>query len=270
MKRRLLTILLGAAVCVPTAYAKPQASAPAEEKLSAAALPIEVPDESRIVMFTYSPDAIFRVLTTPGTITHLELEAGEGIVETPAIGDSIQWRVSGGPRNLYLKPLRPNLTTTLTVVTDKRTYQLELRSGEPGAKRFQKVTFHYPDEEAALTLKERDKVEAVVADKARLKSQELGGAPDPTAYVFDYDLEGDAPFKPITVFNDGRQTFLRLPTVQDQPGVFLYEDDKPSLVNYVVKGDYVIVDRVANKLLLKLGKREVRVTRKTSRWSWGN
>ncbi|MGT2455700.1 TrbG/VirB9 family P-type conjugative transfer protein [Cupriavidus basilensis] len=270
MKRRLLTIFLGAAICVPAAHAKPQLAASADEKVSAAALPIEVPDESRIVMFTYSPDAIFRVLTTPGMITHLELEAGEGVVEVPAIGDSIQWRVSGGPRNLYIKPLRPNLVTTLTVVTDKRTYQLDLRSGEPGAKRFQKVTFHYPEVEAALTLKERDKVDAATNEKARVKSQELGGVPDPTVYEFGYEMEGDAPFKPTAVFNDGRQTFLRLPSVQDQPGVFLYDDDKPSLVNYVVKGDYVVVDRVANKLLLKLGKREVRVIRKTSRWSWGN
>lgn len=265
-----MTLLLCAAMGVSAAHAKPKTSPPAEERQSIAALPIEVPDESRIVMFTYSPDAVFRILTTPGTVTHLELEAGEGVVELPAIGDSIQWRVSGGPRNLYIKPLRPSLATTLTIVTDKRTYQFDLRSGEPGAKRFQKVSFHYPEVEAALTLKERDKVESVETERARLKSQELGGAPDPTAYDFAYESEGDAPFKPLTVFNDGKQTFLRLPSVQDQPGVFLYEDDKPSLVNYVVKGDYIVVDRLAKKLLLKLGKREVRVSRKTSGWHWGS
>ena len=42
MKRRILTIFLGAAICVPAAHAKPQPAASADEKVSAAALPIEV------------------------------------------------------------------------------------------------------------------------------------------------------------------------------------------------------------------------------------
>lgn len=266
--RSLLPLILIAAAAFPAAHAKAPADAELA-RIAPAAAPSELPDDSRIVMFTFSPDAIFRVYTTPGTMTHLELEADEGIVEKPALGDTMRWRVAGGPRNLFIKPLTPNLVTSMTVVTDKRTYQLELISGEPGAKRYQKVTFHYPEEEAALTLKEREKSEAADVVAARAKERDLGGTPDPTAYDFAYDIDGDATFRPVAVFNDGKQTYIRLPQVQDRPAVFLYEDKKPSLVNYLEKGDYLVVDRVASNLLLKLGSREVRVSRKTGLFGWG-
>ena len=95
-------------------------AAPTHKKtqdIDTAAQPIAAPKENRIVRYTYSPDVIFRILTTPTQHTHIELGEDEGLKEQPVTGDTVQWRVSGGPRNLYVKPLRDGLETSMTVVT---------------------------------------------------------------------------------------------------------------------------------------------------------
>lgn len=46
------------------------------------------------------------------------------------------------------------------------------------------------------------------------------------------------------------------------PAIFLLDEDgNPSLINYQVKANLIVVERVAGKLLLKLGKTEVWVTK---------
>jgi type IV secretion system protein VirB9 len=267
---KLTTIAACVALVIP-AFAQ---AAPARNVIvDVAAQAIPAPKENRIVRYTYSPDVIFRVLSVPGLTTHLELGEDEGVKETPAIGDSAQWMVTGGPRHLFIKPLRFDLETSLTVVTNKRVYQFQLLSGKTSAAQvFQKVSFHYPDREMEVKLRKETETAVVEAEQTRLSDQVVAANLDPAALDFGYDIAGDAPFKPSAVYTNGKFTFLAMPNTQDSPAIFLLDEaDNPSLINYQVKGNVIVVERMAARLLLKLGKAEVKVVKRghgDKKWKW--
>jgi type IV secretion system protein VirB9 len=205
-------------------------------------------------------------MTQPTLHTHIELGEDEGIVEDPMIGDRIEWNVSGGPRNIYIKPSHSDLDTSLTLVTNKRVYQLQLLSGSKNSQVYQKVSFDYPDRDAAIKLRQEQEAAKESTEKARLASQIVGPDVDPSSLNFDYTIVGNAEFKPTSAYTDGKFTYLRLPNTQDSPAVFLMDDaGNPSLINYAVKGNLIIVERVAKQLLLKLGDAEVRVIQRPSK-----
>jgi type IV secretion system protein VirB9 len=232
--------------------------------LDIAAQAIPAPKENRIVRYTYSPDVIFRILAVPNMTTHLELGEDEGVKETPAIGDSAQWMVTGGPRHLFIKPLRFDLETSLTVVTNKRTYQFQLIAGKSAeAQVFQKLSFLYPDRELEVKLRKESDAAAVEAEQNRLSSQVVATNVDPASLDFGFEITGQAAFKPTAVYTNGKFTFLVMPNTQDSPAVFLLDDeDNPSLIYYQVKANMIVVERVASRLLLKLGNTEVKITKR--------
>jgi type IV secretion system protein VirB9 len=59
------------------------------------------------------------------------------------------------------------------------------------------------------------------------------------------------------VFDDGKKTFIQMPKelrVYEAPTLFILdEDSEPMLVNYRVKGDYYIVDRLFDQAELRVG-----------------
>ena len=68
------------------------------------------------------------------------------------------------------------------------------------------------------------------------------------ALKFRYRIEGDAPWKPQRVFDDGTKVYIQFPSGLKQgeaPPLFVIGGDgKPALVNYRVKGTTYIVDRL--------------------------
>lgn len=271
------------AACVAVALASTalavsaQARTPAPVKRPAAvrdeaARPMPAPKENRIITYNYSPDIIFRIATLPELHTFIRLAEDEGVVELPVIGDNAQWRVSGGPRDITVKPLRNNLTTSMTLVTNKRTYQFQLVSGaDVGAEVFQQVTFLYPDRDQEIKLRKEIQAGAVEAEKTRLADQIVAPNVDPSSLDFGYTIEGTASFRPTAVYTNGQFTFLVMPNIQDSPAVFLMDDEgNPSLINWKVKGQMIVVERKADRLLLKLGSAEVRIAKKgvPSKTNW--
>lgn len=258
---------LAALVALAVAAAAPAVAAQQPKRLAEVvdevAKPVAAPKENRIVTYNYSPDVIFRLLTLPGLHTLIQLDEGEGLTEEPVLGDTMQWRVSGGPRNLYVKPLRYKLQTSLTLVTNKRSYQFQLVAGRDGESDvYQKVSFLYPERDQEIKLRKEIEAGAVDAERTRLADQIIAPSIDPTSLDFGYKIEGNAPFRPNTVYTNGKFTFLVMPNVQDSPAVFLMDEEgNPSLINWQVKGQMLVVERMAQRLLLKLGKAEVRITK---------
>lgn len=259
---KLNLIAAGLALMIPVLVHAAPASK--RDTVDSAAEAIPAPKENRIVRYTYSPDVIFRILSVPNLTTHLELGEDEGVKETPAIGDQAQWMVTGGPRHLFIKPLRFDLETSLTIVTNKRTYQFQLIAGKTAtAQVFQKVSFLYPDREMEVKLRKDAETANVEAEQTRLAGQVVATNVDPATLDFGFKIEGDATFRPTTVYSNGKFTFLVMPTTQDSPAIFLLdENENPSLINYQVKSNMIVVERVAANLLLKLGNAEVKITKR--------
>ena len=241
--------------------------------------------------FRYDPEASFAILALPGVPTDLQLAADERVTGF-ALGDTIQWVIEELPGHVFIKPLKSELFTAGTLVTDRRTYQLTLRSGHPRDEWMQRVAWSYPDlvvlRAPAGSLPHAAERVAALAQAATGAGYGAGGvaadtdraggiAPgigatagagesraagiDPARLDFDYRLSGDAPFRPLTVFDDGHSTWLRMPPRQTLPALFLVADGSPQLVHYVVRGDWLVVPRLAVRLILKLGRSEVQVQR---------
>jgi P-type conjugative transfer protein TrbG len=90
---------------------------------------------------------------------------------------------------------------------------------------------------------------------------------------FRYRIEGDAPWKPARVFDDGAKVYIQFPSELAQseaPPLFVIgPDGKPALVNYRVRGTTYIVDRLFAAAELRLGtapQRVVRIVRTDAVW----
>ncbi len=255
MKKTLISCLIAGltlSLAAPAVLAGTPGGSPAS--------PVPSPYDKRIRVFTYSPEMVYNLHCAVGMTTQIALAPGEGLIEDPHVGDSIEWRITGGPTNIYIKPVRPDITTSLSLVTNKRIYQFQLFSG--GTSDYeQMVSFHYPREEEKLRIAEVQVKHEQEAAAAQQQSQLVSMQLNPTDLSFAYDVKGDAPFRPLNVFNDGKFTYLLMPKLQDLPAAFLVDaQGKLTLVNYIRRGSYLVIERVASQLMLKLGKEQVEIT----------
>lgn len=231
--------------------------------------------DTRLVEFAYDPDNTFLLLAKPKAVTHVQFAADEAI-QSVAAGDTTNWEFTPtrNRRNLFVKPRYENQETSLTVLTDRRSYQFVLRSTGDGRKWYQRVSWLYP-RELLLTMEGGTEPDATVT-AATGKAAPLSGEAaseltvTPDQLRFGYEIRGEAPFRPRVVFDDGRFTYFQLPAaLQELPALFAVVEDRDySLVNYEVKGDYLVAQRLLPAAVLKLGREEVRVLRPAPRRSF--
>ncbi len=88
---------------------------------------------------------------------------------------------------------------------------------------------------------------------------------------------GDSSMRPSRVFNDGSQVFIQTPELMDRtetPTLLVLDDSgNATMVNYRVKENYFIVDKLFSRAELVLGSgRDVTtvtiVWDKTKHWNW--
>lgn len=221
------------------------------------AMPI-ASDDGR-VLFIYGQSAP-TIICAPLRVCDLELETGE-VVQDVNVGDKIRWILtpsisgSGDSRTVHviIKPTDFNLDTNAIITTDRRTYHLRLISHE--GEYVTRIGFSYPDSQKrdweAQKLAMQKKDELVTADLPSLSVTSLN---------FEYSVQtesGRAAFKPLRVFDDGSKVYVQMPREMrtDEAPAFLVlgTDGKEQLVNYRVKHDYYIVDKLFNRAVMLAG-----------------
>lgn len=243
--------------------------------------PIQIGSDPRIVAYSYDAKDIFPIQARPMAVTHIQLNPDEEVLSF-ALGDTVQWMTDQAGSNIFIKPIRAGLSTNAILTTSKRTYQLFLQSVPETGKWYQSVSWSYPDiliknkvqdiTGLSRTSRPRDTSARAlpvsdIGDLGFGGSSPLSRSSTVTPHVaienlnFDYDIEGTANFKPLQVFDDGRHTWLHMPrTAQEAPALFVVaEDGDIQLANFVVKGEYMVIQRLFPKALLKIGKQEVSV-----------
>lgn len=218
-----------------------------------------------IQLYPWAEGALYQLYTAPGQVTDIALQEGEQLVGPGpvAAGDTVRWiigdTVSGagaGQRvHILVKPTRSGLVTNLVINTDRRTYHIELRSTPETY--MASVSWTYP-QDALIALAARNREAAAV-------SPVVPGI-DIDSLDFRYRIEGDRPaWRPLRAFDDGRQVFIELPpniAQTDLPPLFIVgARGEGELVNYRVRGRYLVVDRLfaGAELRLSAGKSEQRV-----------
>lgn len=232
------------------------------------------PVDSRVRTVAYRPNDVVAIEGRYGFLTMIELSEDERI-ENVAIGDSLAWQVvpSRSAHMLFLKPVEQNAATNLAVVTNRRTYAFSLsarpvtrnRSGAPVRDGLYRVIFRYPEEEArqAELAAARARVEALARDREATAIR--AASTTPTAWNMHYRMHGDRGARPKIALDDGRFTYFQFAANAEIPAVFAIEEDgAETLVNYVVKGPYVVVERLAPAWRLRAGENTARIS--NPRW----
>ena len=210
-----------------------------------------------VQVYPFSDGALYEVYAAPGEVTDIALEAGEQLVGTGpvAAGDTVRWVIgdtesgSGLTKRIHilLKPIQPDLTTNLVINTDRRTYHLELRS--VNKTYMASVSFAYPQDQL-IALRAQN--------SAAVEAAPLASGVDVNALAFRYRLEGDnPPWRPLRAFDDGKQVFIEFPSgiaQGEMPPLWVVgAQGEGQLVNYRVRGAYMIVDRLFAAAELRLG-----------------
>ena len=232
------------------------------------------PDLARFVnavqVYPFMEGALYRLYAAPEQVTDIALEPGERLNSVSA-GDTVRWVVgdtsSGGAGgsgaatgervHILVKPIAPGLATNLVIATDRRAYHLEMRSFRETY--MAAISWTYPQDQL---VKRRNDAEKVKEAAASIVAEAI----DPDRLQFRYEIEGDRPhWRPVRAFDDGEQVFIQFPEAIAQgeaPPLFvLSSDGKPELVNYRMRGNYYVVDRLFSAAELRLGEKRQSVVR---------
>ena len=216
-------------------------------------------------LYPYNQEPQPTVGCAPLRTTDIQLQPGETITDV-ALGDTERWMAtpaaSGDPRNavphLAVKPQVPGIETNLTIYTTKHIYHLLLRSG---GRAMREVEFYYPDELIAA-MKEADsaatnfKQEAIDPPRDSNDSVKVAAA-DPAQINFAYTVAGpNVPWKPVRAFDDGSHVYVQMPAgmkSSEAPALLINAGSGSQMVNYRVKGNYYVVDRLFSSAILVAG-----------------
>ena len=218
-----------------------------------------------IQIYPWSDGALYQVYAAPGQITDIALEHGESLTGAGPIaaGDTARWIIgdtesgSGVTRRVHVlvKPSRADITTNLVVTTDRRTYMLELRSGQKPY--MPAVAWAYPQ-----SLSQRQAMPATPV------------VPAAAARNYRYGLTGgNPPWKPVAVYDDGRRVYVEFPRgiVQgEMPPIFVIgPEGEAQIANTRIHQHILIVDRLFGAAELRLGsgdrQQTVRIVRTDGR-----
>ncbi|HRX38236.1 MAG: P-type conjugative transfer protein TrbG [Parvularculaceae bacterium] len=217
-----------------------------------------------VQVYPYTEGALYRLYAAPGQVSDIALQPGETLISVSA-GDTVRWVVgdtsSGGPEgeraHILVKPIAPALSTNLMIATDRRVYHLELSSTD-GAY-MAALSWAYPQDELD-GLRARNRNALARDERTIAKGLALGDL------NFSYRIEGDKPdWRPVRVFDDGRQVYIQMPAAiatTDAPPLFVVgRKGGAELVNYRVKDNYYIVDRLFSRAELRHGEKNQTVVR---------
>lgn len=205
-----------------------------------------------------------RIVVAPLKITDIQFQKEEKILDVQ-LGDTTRWMtspsLSGAGKNqishLLLKTTDVGLETTLFISTNKRTYHMNLLS-----RRYEYmpiVSFKYKDEinkkwekyNNHFKEQERNKKEATRLKVNSLITKNINNLD------FNYNIKGNASWKPTRVYNDGIKTYIQMPKSMhfNEAPIFMVLDHSRNnqLVNYRLKGNNYIVDKLFHKGILIIG-----------------
>ena len=226
-----------------------------------------------VQVYPFSGSALYQVYTAPGQVTGVALQEGEELVGSGpvAAGDTVRCIIIGDTESgagatkrihILVKPTRPDLLTNLVINTDRRTYLLELRS--TSATYMASVSWQYPQDQ--LIALRRQNVAAATAAP-------IDAGIDVSKLRFRYQITGDNPaWRPLSAFDDGSKVYIEMPRGLAQgeapPLLVIGPEGDGQLVNYRVRQNYYIVDRLFAAAELRLGgehQQTVRISRTDGR-----
>jgi type IV secretion system protein VirB9 len=208
-------------------------------------VPLRGITDSRIRTAVYDNNEVYRIQGYVGYEIDLQFEPGESFVGIGA-GDIDGLSFVSQDNHLFIKPKAAKVSTNLTVLTSRRSYQFaytvatsRMESNDPEA--VFAVRFSYPPKNGDA-----------VADAVNRMLEQSDGA---RTQNVDYWYCGSSAIKPVAASDDGVHTRLRFAAKAEQPAIFVQNDDgSETLLNFNMNGDEVVIHRVVRQLVVRRGK----------------
>ena len=205
--------------------------------------------DGRIRHATYQSEQVYRLRGHIGYQIDLQFEPGESFVGLGA-GDIEGIAFVAQDNHLFLKPRAALVGTNLTVLTNRRHYQIDYTASDnpPAAEAGRAIyalRFVYPPSP-------EDRREA--RQKTEIE-QKLQNAPAARAQNLDYFYCGHPELQPVAASDDGVHTRLRFGVRRELPAIFVRnEDGSESLLNFSVEEGEVLIHRVARQFIVRRGR----------------
>ena len=209
------------------------------------------------ILFPYGLAEV-NLITKRMMYSKIILQEGEKIMSAAA-GDTARWNILPnymGDASSYtpivlIKPFMGHLQTSLSIITDKRDYDITVQSVDSGDY-MSRIGFYYPQDQAdAINVGlPPDKIENDNSKQPKINIENI---------KYDYRIMGDQGLSwyPTSIFEDGNKVFIRMPEHADhsQLPIFMTLDHagQTEVVNYRYFKPYYIIDTIFKQGVLMLG-----------------
>jgi len=244
--------------------------------------------DKRVVYTNFNKDDVFQIFAKNGYTTVIQFAEDERILDM-ASGFSSGWDIQDRRNFVFIKPksyesnfavdelgetinkkmiIDPNQNdwkTNLIVLTNKREYVFNLDLNIDKNSYF-KFTFKYPEDEL-YKKQQKDKLKKEFLEENEIK-EELNRTAIPRNWDYYMNQNKDSEnISPTFAYDDGQFTYLGFNNTKDIPSVFLYENDKESILNTHIKkdGNYdvLVIQKTAKQFVLRSGDRIVGILNKS-------
>jgi len=205
------------------------------------------------------------LVCAPGFACSVRLNADEQPLSV-VLGNPAEWQTEvltygQGRHVIAVRALAYTGETNMLINTDRRTYTVKLKASRD--QYVPAIGYYYPKETLASWVRQAGEQQQAQQAQAQQAPQALG-ADDELPHLtaadlnFRYYLEGrDYSWMPVRVYDDGKKTFIEMnPKMQVSAApvlVIIDSDGREQLVNYRVKGNYFVVDRLFERAALLNG-----------------
>lgn len=246
---------------------------------------MDLPADKRIKLLTYDTNDIYTLNTRIGYQTNIEFSPREEI-DTISVGDRSFWQIIPSGNRLFIRPMQEDVATNMTVITNRRSYQFDLKSGSEKDKSVVYVVrFVYPDEGRRMqpSMIEDPFLAVMAAPAAPVYAQPVAPAPAPVYIAppppvslkpitspaaptapqrnYLYTFSGPETDAPYEVFDDGRATYFRyLDDTHPAPVIAAIGRngvEEPLAVHR--QGRYFVVENVVPEMVMGNGETSVHV-----------
>jgi type IV secretion system protein VirB9 len=229
--------------------------------VQAADIPVPVATDSRIKTFVYTENDVYGLLTHYGYQCNIEFSPQEEI-ETISIGDRVGWQVIPAGRRVFIRAMEEHARTNMTVVTNRRAYQFDLRSTSstvtPNEELVYVVRFFYPDDRKnrLAPAPYSDDMPPVIGNTMPVTTPPAIPAPQASvvpssALNYNYTFTGPDALAPTKLFDDGNRTYFKFKgDIQPAVSVVL-PNGKETPVRAQQEGEYLVIDSVASRFSIR-------------------
>ncbi|PIR10231.1 MAG: hypothetical protein COV52_09740 [Gammaproteobacteria bacterium CG11_big_fil_rev_8_21_14_0_20_46_22] len=217
------------------------------------------------ISYPYSEDSKPIISCSMYHFCIVQLESGEKL-NSYGLGNTQDWKTNafvtgegkGASISIEVKPTQNNMSTDMTISTNKRTYLIGLVAKAGAGTSV--LRFYYPEETMIDNIARANQIQQGDATSQVIDSTSLssGTNVDLDHVNFNYKIKGDSPpWRPLRVFDDGNKTYIEMPAITARfslPVLYLARNKKMQMVNYRYEKPYFVIDGLFSRAWLISGK----------------